>query len=126
MIHKYWNVKYRDADKSDQKIIYSGDAPRYPDGKQVDENALDSFAATEERISWIWRVLSTFEESCATCISDVLLHVDHGARKDSVVAFGRLITYVGVLFKVLDQLTSLGLQHFSNGKLFPLRTSIRS
>ena len=125
MIHKYWNVRYKHIDKSDQKIIYSRDAPRYPDGKQV-EKALDSFAATEERIAWIWRVLSTFEGSCATCISDALLHVDHDARKDSVVAFGRLITYVGVLFKVLDQLTSLGLQNFSNGKLFPLRTSIRS
>ena len=125
-IHKLWNVKYRDVGKSDQKIIYSGDALGYPDGKQVNEKALDSFAATEERILWIWRVLSAFEESCTACISDALLHVDQGAYKDFVVAFGQLITYVGVLFKVLDQLTSLNLQNFSNGKLFSLRASLRS
>ena len=126
MIHKFWNVRYKDVGESCQKIIYSGDAPRYPDGNQVDERVLDSFAVTQGRISWIWRVLSAFEESCTTCISDALLHVDHGARKDSVVAFGQLITYVGVLFKVLDQLTSLDLQNFSNGKFFSLRASLRS
>ncbi|KAK5279430.1 Rho-type GTPase activating protein Rga1, partial [Cryomyces antarcticus] len=58
----------------------------------------------EEKVLWIWRTLSAFEEKSATCISDMLLHVSNGAYVDGVMAARKFIVHVDLLFGAADNL----------------------
>jgi hypothetical protein len=58
----------------------------------------------EEKVYRIWSVLSTFEESSAACISDMLLHVSNGAYVDGVMVAKKFIWHVDVLFRSADRL----------------------
>lgn len=58
----------------------------------------------EEKVFRIWSVLSTFEESSAACISDMLLHVSNGANIDGVIVAKRFIMHVEILFQSADRL----------------------
>ncbi|KAF1989725.1 RhoGAP-domain-containing protein [Aulographum hederae CBS 113979] len=103
MIHKYWNVRL------------------HPSGHPLAEQALNEKDATdevrksvrveeeriEEKVLWIWRTLSTFEEKSATCISDMLLHVSNGAYVDGVMAAKKFIVHVELLFTAADDLDRL-------------------
>lgn len=60
----------------------------------------------EEKVFRIWSVLSTFEESSAACISDMLLHVSNGAYIDGVMVAKRFIFHVDILFRSADRLDS--------------------
>lgn len=61
----------------------------------------------EEKVYRIWSVLSTFEESSAACISDMLLHVSNGAYVDGVLVAKKFIWHVDVLFGATDRLDLL-------------------
>lgn len=72
----------------------------------------------EDKVFRIWSVLSSFEESSAACISDMLLHVSNGAYVDGVFVAERFIWHVEILFGSAD---TLDVQLFSvaaKGKLF--------
>lgn len=58
----------------------------------------------EQRVFTIWRVLSTFEESSAACISDMLRHVSSGKYLGGVRFAGRFVLHVEVLFAAIDEL----------------------
>lgn len=60
----------------------------------------------EDKVFQIWSVLSTFEESSAACISDMLLHVSNGAYVDGVVVAEKFILHVEILFSAADKLDS--------------------
>ena len=60
----------------------------------------------EEKVYRIWIVLSTFEESSAACISDMLLHVSNGAYIDGVVVAKKFILHVDLLFYGIDGLAA--------------------
>lgn len=70
----------------------------------------------EEKVYRIWRILSTFEESSATCISDMLLNVSNGAYIDGVVVAKRFIGHVDVLFLAIDGLAALMKEQDMKGK----------
>ncbi|PNS15876.1 Rho-type GTPase-activating protein 1 [Sphaceloma murrayae] len=113
MIHKYWNVR-----------LHQGQAP-----VQSEDRALDEAEATdemrklvrngeekvEEKVLWIWRTLSAFEEKSATCISDMLLHVSNGAYVDGVMSAKKFITHVDVLFNAADDLDEMLVQRTQKG-----------
>ena len=61
----------------------------------------------EEKVLWIWRTLSNFEERSATCISDMLLHVSNGAYVDGVMAAKKFIIHVEMLFSAADGLDAM-------------------
>ena len=61
----------------------------------------------EEKVYKIWSVLSTFEESSAACISDMLLHVSNGAVVDGVVVAKKFIWHVDILYSATDRLDGL-------------------
>jgi hypothetical protein len=65
----------------------------------------------EEKVFRIWSVLSTFEESSAACISDMLLHVSNGSYVEGVFVAKRFIYHVEILFQSADRLdaTMVGL-----------------
>ncbi|KAL8729986.1 MAG: hypothetical protein Q9181_004814 [Wetmoreana brouardii] len=116
MIHKFWNVRLAPPG---QEI---GD-----DG-QFDENATEEKRnlvkhdeeQMEEKVYRIWSVLSTFEESSAACISDMLLHVSNGAYVDGVLVAKKFIWHVDVLFGATDRLdflmTSQGMKSLAYGR----------
>ena len=69
----------------------------------------------EEKVYRIWSVLSTFEESSAACISDMLLHVSNGAYVDGVLVAKRFIWHVEILFKAADKLDAMMLRTSDKG-----------
>lgn len=97
MIHKFWNVRL--ASPSDVQ-----DRPPPPDDAETRDRVRDEEEKMEEKVYRIWSVLSTFEESSAACISDMLLHVSNGAYVDGVVVAKRFIWHVDILFRSADRL----------------------
>ncbi|OJJ04370.1 hypothetical protein ASPVEDRAFT_784510 [Aspergillus versicolor CBS 583.65] len=99
MIHKFWNVR----------LAPTGQPLEYP---QMKEDATDEERTQireeedlmEEKVYKIWSTLSTFEESSAACISDMLLHVSNGAYLDGVLVAKKFIGHVEILFSAIDQL----------------------
>lgn len=78
----------------------------------------------EEKVYRIWSVLSTFEESSAACISDMLLHVSNGAYVDGVLVAKKFIFHVDILFASADNLdstmTTLGMKGGQSGTIISL------
>lgn len=97
MIHKFWNVRL--ASPSDVQ-----DRPPPPDDEKTRELVREEEEKMEEKVYRIWSVLSTFEESSAACISDMLLHVSNGAYVDGVVVAKKFIWHVDILFRSADRL----------------------
>lgn len=103
MIHKFWNVRLAPDLPQSSK---DGNHNSFDD--VTDERARniikDEEEKMEEKVYKIWSVLSTFEESSAACISDMLLHVSNGAYVDGVLVAKKFIWHVDVLFNSADKL----------------------
>lgn len=103
MIHKYWNVRLSSSSKdrpAEIELPQSEDNP----AETVRSSVREEEERVEEKVLWIWRTLSTFEERSATCISDMLLHVSNGVYFDGIMAAKRFIVHVDVFFKCADEL----------------------
>ncbi|KAL7267735.1 Rho-type GTPase activating protein Rga1 [Rhizina undulata] len=99
MIHKFWCVRMAPIDSG---------VPRSPTVEDP-TNARRSLVREaeekmEDRVYRIWSVLSSFEESSAACISDMLLHVSNGAYVDGVFVAEKFIWHVEILFGSADNL----------------------
>ncbi|KAL2262853.1 hypothetical protein VTK26DRAFT_9240 [Humicola hyalothermophila] len=95
MIHKFWNVRLNPPQEA--AIPIQDD----PEGR---ERVREEEERMEEKVYRIWSVLSTFEESSAACISDMLLHVSNGAYIDGVMVAKKFIFHVDILFRSADRL----------------------
>ncbi|KAI9838635.1 MAG: hypothetical protein M1819_004949 [Sarea resinae] len=103
MIHKFWNVRLAPSGQSaENRPTYDADAT-----DEVRNFVRDEEERMEEKVYRIWSVLSTFEESSAACISDMLLHVSNGAYVDGVLVAKKFIWHVDILFSSLDKLDDL-------------------
>lgn len=98
MIHKFWNVRL--ATPSDSPDHH----PTVVDDEKTRDLVRQQEEQMEEKVYRIWSVLSTFEESSAACISDMLLHVSNGSYVDGVVVAKKFIWHVDVLFRSADRL----------------------
>lgn len=97
MIHKFWNVRLAPADDPEEQPPEIADAESRELVRQKEE-------VMEDKVYRIWSVLSTFEESSAACISDMLLHVSNGSYIDGVFVAKRFILHVEILFQSADRL----------------------
>lgn len=97
MIHKFWNVRLSQPTDEPPMANASDDPTSRDMIRDVEERM-------EEKVYRIWSVLSTFEESSAACISDMLLHVSNGAYIDGVLIAKRFIWHVEILFQSTDKL----------------------
>ncbi|KAI0482791.1 rho-type GTPase-activating protein [Xylariaceae sp. FL0804] len=97
MIHKFWNVRLASPQEAEVPRPQSADAESRELVRLQEENM-------EEKVFRIWSVLSTFEESSAACISDMLLHVSNGAYIDGVLVAKKFILHVEILFQAADKL----------------------
>lgn len=59
---------------------------------------------TEVKAQYIWSTLSGFEESSASCISDMLIHVSHGNYRDGVKMAEKFTIHVEILFTAIDRI----------------------
>lgn len=103
MIHKFWNVRLAPPNvdlSADDRFIENVSEEKRNLVKHDEEQM-------EEKVYRIWSVLSTFEESSAACISDMLLHVSNGAYVDGVLVAKKFIGHVEVLFGATDRLDFL-------------------
>ncbi|MCJ1470246.1 hypothetical protein MMC07_008891 [Pseudocyphellaria aurata] len=117
MIHKFWNVRLAlSGTDTAEKVLY--------DEQPTEEKRLmvrEEEDLMESKVYRIWSVLSTFEESSAACISDMLLHVSNGAYVDGVLVAKKFIWHVDILFGATDRLDALVASHnnakgLSNGR----------
>ncbi|KAJ5153596.1 Rho GTPase activation protein, partial [Penicillium coprophilum] len=111
MIHKFWNVRLSPAGQTWEPPPVDEDASEDERKHIRDEEDL-----MEEKVFNIWNTLSTFEESSAACISDMLLHVSNGAYIDGVLVAKRFIEHVEILFGAVDQLADYIKSHELKGK----------
>lgn len=114
MIHKFWNVRLASdllPDTSDEHLDQLESI--------TDENARNVIKNEEEvmegKVYRIWSVLSTFEESSAACISDMLLHVSNGAYVDGVLVAKKFIWHIDILFNSADKLDATMIKIGSKG-----------
>ncbi|KAL8660947.1 MAG: hypothetical protein Q9202_006071 [Teloschistes flavicans] len=103
MIHKFWNVRLAPpgAEAGEHEGFDENATEEKRNLVKHDEEQM------EEKVYRIWSVLSTFEESSAACISDMLLHVSNGAYVDGVLVAKKFIWHVDILFGATDRLDSL-------------------
>jgi hypothetical protein len=97
MIHKFWNVRLAPSDDTEEQPPEAADTESRELVKQKEE-------VMEDKVYRIWSVLSTFEESSAACISDMLLHVSNGSYIDGVFVAKKFILHVEILFQSADRL----------------------
>lgn len=114
MIHKYWNVRlHAQGQPVLERLSVDGDASSIERRRVRGEEE-----KVEEKVEWIWRTLSSYEEKSATCISDMLLHVSNGAYVDGVMSAKRFILHVDLLFTAADNLDSVMIMQTSKGEEF--------
>lgn len=115
MIHKFWNVRLSQSGQLPEKLDIS--APVREDQR---ESIKEDEEKMEEKVYRIWSTLSTFEESSASCISDMLLHVSNGVYVDGVIVARKFIWHVDILFGAIDTLAALviraGLKELAYGR----------
>ena len=58
----------------------------------------------EEKVLWIWRTLSAFEEKSAQCISEMLVNVSSGKYIEGIQAARKFIVHVELFFESADEL----------------------
>lgn len=104
MIHKFWNVRLGsglDLKEPEESRLPTEEDPMDEQGRNA---VRDEEEKMEAKVYKIWSVLSTFEESSAACISDMLLHVSNGAYVDGVLVAKKFIWHVDILFRSADKL----------------------
>ncbi|RAH49690.1 GTPase-activating protein LRG1 [Aspergillus brunneoviolaceus CBS 621.78] len=101
MIHKFWNVRLAPTGQVLEPPEMDLDATDEERNRVRDEEDV-----MEEKVYRIWSILSSFEESSAACISDMLLHVSNGTYVDGVFVAKKFIGHVDVLFSAIDQLAT--------------------
>ncbi|KIO25870.1 hypothetical protein M407DRAFT_236420 [Tulasnella calospora MUT 4182] len=103
MIHKFWNVKV--ASQPTGSLAYL-DSEAYAQ-EEVEYNATtlkEKQWHMETLVYRIWTHLSTFEESSAACISEMLQRISNGMYLDAIRMAEKFILHVEVLFAVIDEL----------------------
>ncbi|KAF2640977.1 hypothetical protein P280DRAFT_427391 [Massarina eburnea CBS 473.64] len=104
MIHKYWNVVL----KNEYGDIFTSGRIPYKNGVELSQDIVDEYLdRTEDLMNRIWMVLSAFEESCASSISDMLLHVSNAESNEAVKAEACILIKIEGFFGALDRLDRL-------------------
>lgn len=111
MIHKFWNVRLSANAQPLERPEMDVDAT-----DEERERVRQEEDMMEDKVYRIWIILSTFEESSAACISDMLLHVSNGAYVDGVLVAKKFIGHVEVLFAAIDGLALFMKQQGAKGR----------
>jgi hypothetical protein len=78
----------------------------------------------EKKVTRVWTDLSIFEESSASCITDMLLNVASDAYFEAMLMANQFIMHLEVLFSALDGLKlnphKLGINIYINAAIMPI------
>lgn len=134
MINKFWNIKLAVSLASNRKNLPTTDQEAQPINNETTGSDPSSSSTStqsnfqewqhqesietaqslkekqkvmEEKVYRIWTVLSTFEESSAACISEMLRHVSSGHYLEGVKMAGKFVLHVETLFAAIDDLDYL-------------------
>ncbi|ORY93100.1 hypothetical protein BCR43DRAFT_496321 [Syncephalastrum racemosum] len=88
MIQKYWNVRLATQDQEQHDFGLMSPDQLY----QVQE-------AMERKRKQVWAEMGVFEDSLATCISDMALHISASAYQDGVQMASQFAWHLKVLFQ---------------------------
>ena len=83
------------------------DSYEYLERTETPYTLRDKQKYVEAQVYRIWTVLSTFEESSAACISEMLRHVSNGQYIEGVRMAENFILHVETLFAAIDLLNNL-------------------
>lgn len=86
--------------------------------QETAQSLRDKQKHVEAQVYRIWTVLSTFEESSAACISEMLRHVSNGHYLDGVKMAEKFVLHVETLFAAIDDLNAAFRHLGSKGKFF--------
>lgn len=139
MIHKFWNIKLAPSPPvpkppSEPDVVIPGDfAPdaaasqqeagspseewEHQESTETAQSLKDKQKLMEEQVYRIWTVLSTFEESSAACISEMLRHVSNGQYLEGVRMAEKFVLHVETLFAAIDDLGAFFRQKNAKGGL---------
>ncbi|ORY92273.1 hypothetical protein BCR43DRAFT_86974 [Syncephalastrum racemosum] len=99
MIQKFWNVRLTDGHSYPHENTMEEDDEDGSHARRLEE----AQTQMEKRAKRIWTDLSAFEESSATCISDMLLHVAAGAYSEGLRMANQFVAHLEILFSALDK-----------------------
>lgn len=136
MVHKFWNVCII-ADSVGLEHHFNISASQNSNITHFlnDLNlSADLFLAIEQHVENTimncWLTLSGYEETTAACISDMLLNACTGNQANGLIATGKLILNVEILFNALDAVqdlcNSMNLQKTKYGTIADANTTITS
>ncbi|KAJ1922462.1 Rho-type GTPase activating protein Rga1, partial [Tieghemiomyces parasiticus] len=126
MIYKFWHVRIAPQVYTPTSRHESIGSVTNLDKDQIVDRAPPSLSnITEDIIYSIWTILSTFEESSAACISDMLIHVSKGVYVEALHVAEKFIMHVHTIFTAIDDLEdqlaqfddATGLQHTKEPKI---------
>ncbi|KAG9041064.1 hypothetical protein FS837_012776 [Tulasnella sp. UAMH 9824] len=103
MIYKFWRVKVA---SSPTDSLPSLESEAYAQ-EEAEFNAItleNKQTYMETLVNRVWTHLSTFQESSAACISDMLRYVNNGLYLNAIWMAERFILHVEVLFATIDEL----------------------
>lgn len=104
MVHKFWNVCIT-ADSvglEKQLSISQLDLTNLKESNILQDSLLHIENQIESTVMTCWLTLSGYEEATAACISDMLLNACTGNQGGGLLATGKLIIYLDVLFGAID------------------------
>jgi hypothetical protein len=115
MIHKYWNVRMLGS----ISVRKTGSTWTDNDGQELSQDAFSMRTeAAEATIHRIWDVLSAYEESTASALSDSLLAISNGDSNLLVQKLWLFIFKTWVLFSALEAVSERRVQNGLTSKLF--------
>ncbi|KAF7998935.1 hypothetical protein HF325_006467 [Metschnikowia pulcherrima] len=104
MVFKFWNVSVT-VDSVGLPEDHINAAIELPS-----QDLVFSEQKIEQAVMRCWVVLSGFEETLASCISEMLLSACSGKRLKGLSTTGKFVLFVEVLFKALDYVQSMCLE----------------
>ncbi|OWB67240.1 hypothetical protein B5S30_g2597 [[Candida] boidinii] len=128
MVHKFWGISI-----TSDCIGLNYDKKSIENYEQISPDQLFEVEKKLERtIMTIWLSLSEFEESCASCISEMLHSASTGNKLNGLLVTGKLVLKIECLFKSIDTLNEfassarINLDYSLTPKLRPLNKEPRS
>ncbi|OWB58039.1 hypothetical protein B5S28_g4029 [[Candida] boidinii] len=128
MVHKFWGISI-----TSDCIGLNYDKKSIENYEQISPDQLFEVEKKLERtIMTIWLSLSEFEESCASCISEMLHSASTGNKLNGLLITGKLVLKIECLFKSIDTLNEfassarINLDYSLTPKLRPLNKEPRS
>jgi hypothetical protein len=116
---QFWNIKVVSRPPALEGDLPEGTPPyAAEEAAETHVSLREKQQTMEQKVYRIWTHLSSFEESSAACISDMLRHVSAGNYLEAIRMAEKFILHVEVLFAAIDDLEACFAQVKNKGRFF--------